>query len=583
MKCTAPWYELNISAPDNIVSACCYYAGEKEPWSEETTSIDTYWNGPRMQMLRRLQARLTAAGNEPTAESHGCSNCFYFENTRPGAAYYDFSVEPLGVLSDAQRKNWQLARKEHAAGFERVECTPLRLYMNFGFACNINCIMCHQVPRRRDNRRQVYADNILAWRDALKAALSVVVIGGEPFALPEAIRFLRTFIPDPDFDAVRLDIHTNGTTHHKHMDLLRKKRKLHICVSLDSISKGYEHIRSGAQWDLVERNMMMIKEAMQTDRPEWGLTTVGLMLKTSVPFLPEFAAWHVKHDIRTGFYDFVNAPGVEDTYYRENILNNPEVLNDIPNWQHYFTEAAMIFRDGGHGYAADNLDNYVGRIEAAREASSARSKRHRLDRSRNDWTPVLDGEAPNLTDSLSFYSLPSAKEPHPIDIADEPVRFTRYRAGDHFYTTFQAVDAQENAGRVRLLARWHSNDPDLRLAHLIVQDQNYSEIVCVYEWRSGPSGSELIMTGNVPVGTTAIRVAFYPTGEDDSYLPLTINLDVNPEIKVAAKTIEIPLAPTVALPDESVMPLQSGASAIPGVTKVRSTLSAVLRAIGVST
>ena len=35
MKCTAPWYELNISAPDNVVSACCYYAGDKEPWHDE--------------------------------------------------------------------------------------------------------------------------------------------------------------------------------------------------------------------------------------------------------------------------------------------------------------------------------------------------------------------------------------------------------------------------------------------------------------------------------------------------------------------------------------------------------------------
>ena len=31
-QCNAAWYELNISAPENDVSACCYYAGAKDPW-----------------------------------------------------------------------------------------------------------------------------------------------------------------------------------------------------------------------------------------------------------------------------------------------------------------------------------------------------------------------------------------------------------------------------------------------------------------------------------------------------------------------------------------------------------------------
>ena len=91
MKCTAPWYELNVSAPDNIVSACCYYAGDKEPWRDEPTSIDGYWNSPSMQALRRLQTQLRTRNAVTT---HGCSSCFFYENSRPGRAYYDFSVSP---------------------------------------------------------------------------------------------------------------------------------------------------------------------------------------------------------------------------------------------------------------------------------------------------------------------------------------------------------------------------------------------------------------------------------------------------------------------------------------------------------
>lgn len=55
----------------------------------------------------------------------------------------------------------------------------------------------------------------------------------KPFALPEAISFIRQFAADPDFDTVTLAVHTNGTLHHKHMQSLRQKRKLTVCVSLD--------------------------------------------------------------------------------------------------------------------------------------------------------------------------------------------------------------------------------------------------------------------------------------------------------------------------------------------------------------
>ena len=103
MKCTAPWYELNISAPDNMVSACCYYAGDKAPWRDEPTSLGAYWNAPTMQALRRLQTQLRT---RDAAATHGCSSCFFYENSGPGRAYYDFSVPPPADLSDAQRANW---------------------------------------------------------------------------------------------------------------------------------------------------------------------------------------------------------------------------------------------------------------------------------------------------------------------------------------------------------------------------------------------------------------------------------------------------------------------------------------------
>ncbi len=528
MKCTAPWYELNISAPDNVVSACCYYAGDKEPWRDEPTSLDAYWNSPSMQALRRLQTQLRTKN---AAATHGCSSCFFYENSGPGRAYYDFSVPPPADLSDAQRANWLLAKREHDAGVECVTCVPLRLYANFGFACNINCIMCHQVPRRRENRRQVMAACILDWRDALKAAMSVTVIGGEPFALPEAISFIRQFAADPDFDAVNLAVHTNGTLHHKHMQSLRQKRKLTVCVSLNSIYQGYEHIRSGSQWDLVERNILLIKEIQQKERPEWGLTTNGLMLKSALPHLPEFAAWHVKHNIATGFFDFINHPGTEDTYFRENILQSPQVLDDMPEWQEYFTEAAETFRAGGMGYAADNLEQYRGRVLAAQEAARERHERHRLDCGRNDWTACAPAGEPERAGALVFSPGPHGG-PAPIEVANGGRRFTRLRSGDHFATPFQPISPGWSGGRFRLIARWDGNDPDLRLAHVTLQCDGCRVVDGFRQWRSGTAGTELVMTGRIRADATVLRIVVTPTGEDHSYLPTSLRLDVDAETAV---------------------------------------------------
>jgi hypothetical protein len=71
-RCSAPWYEINVSAPDNIVSACCYYAGEKDAWSDEPVDVRTYWNSDAMRLIRPIN------GLEPKPEPNGCSSCFYF-------------------------------------------------------------------------------------------------------------------------------------------------------------------------------------------------------------------------------------------------------------------------------------------------------------------------------------------------------------------------------------------------------------------------------------------------------------------------------------------------------------------------
>src|SRR5262249_52887784 len=130
---------------------------------------------------------------------------------------------------------WQLAMEEFAANRQILTAKPLRFYVNFGFACNLSCIQCHQVPRRATEGRQVSYDVLSKWREHFKSALEVCVIGGEPFALVEALKFIRAFVEDEEMKDVRLSIFTNGTLHHRHMETLVKKRKLSLAISMDSI------------------------------------------------------------------------------------------------------------------------------------------------------------------------------------------------------------------------------------------------------------------------------------------------------------------------------------------------------------
>lgn len=531
--CSAPWYELNLSAPDGNVSACCYYAGRRDDWLDEPIDIDHYWNGPGIKEVRRVQRGTIPSPN-------GCSSCFYFQQSLPGKGwhgnnYYDFSAPPLG-MSELQAANWQQAKADYDSRVEEVTCSPLRLYANFGYSCNITCTMCHQVPRRGELKRQILADTVLAWPQMLERCLDVCVIGGEPFAMPEAVKFIRKFAPNNRYEDVRLTVYTNATVIHKHWNTLREKRRLWIGVSLDSIGKGFEKIRLGANWADVERNLLTALEIQSKSHPDWVITTNANVQKAGIPYLTEFAKWHVKHGIRTFFFDFISAPGVEDTYHTDNILQNPQLLDGIPDWKESFTEAASVFRSVGWESEAAHLDQYRDRVVANAEANSDRIAGMRRQRNRNDWMALLDivGQR-NLRESLVPYS-PEGKPPVEIVEVGGLTGFAKTRLGDYFSTEFRRINVPQTGGKFRLRAFWPKGVPAdgyTRLSHVILQNQSSAQLPDFREYLDFGFGTELSITGDLPEGTQAIRVVLTPLGEDVTLLPETLELDVDPETTVA--------------------------------------------------
>lgn len=542
--CSAPWYELNLNAPDGNVSACCYYAGLRDEWLDAPMDIGRYWNGPALREVRRAQS-----GNKSAA--NGCSSCFHFQQILPGQNYYDFLRPPDG-LSQVQISNWNLARSEYESKTEVVSCTPLRLYANFGYACNLSCTMCYQVPQRGERKRQILADSVLSWHDALARCLEVCVIGGEPFALPEAVKFVRKFIPDQRYETVRLTIFTNGTVLHKHLRALEQKRLLSICCSLDSIGQGYEKIRLGGTWADVERNILSAVELKARNHPDWIVTTTANMHKTGIPYLPEFAAWHVKHGIQTFIYDFISAAGVEDTYHTDNVLQNPHLLDSIPRWRDYIDEASQIFRSAKRNYEADQLEQYRDRVisnaNAKAEHISAMRRQHR----RNDWVAQTPEQGPERwVDHLEAVA-PEGKSPVPISEHNGTPAFMLTRLGDYSATPYLAVKPPEAGGQFRVRLHWPRQDgmdPLVRKAHLRVEANDYP-MESFIEILDFGFGTDLIATGALPGWIDRVRVVLTPLGEEITLLPRLIEIDFDPLTKRGSQTVAQPdIPPLAAEPD----------------------------------
>jgi organic radical activating enzyme len=451
-RCAASWYELNLSAPDNHVSACCFYAGEKDEWSDAPKSLDHYWNSPAMRAVRRLQVNPSPPAN------HGCSTCHLWQNTAPGYEFYDFRPEqPPAGLSKRQADNWLLAKSEYLAGTEVAAARPMRIYANFGFACNISCNMCHQVPRRIDNRRQISAEQLLQWAPDLEQAIEVIVIGGEPFVLSEAVKFIRRFIADTRFEEVQLAIATNGTVLHKHWETLRRKRKLRLAISLDGVGEAFEKVRLGAEWRTVEANILKVIETRAADRPDWKISTSANIQKQVLPNLADFARWHVRYGLTTYFYDFITAAGVEDVYHRENFLQNTQLLDDMPGWQDHFDEAIAVYAAAGQTSEVDALGHFKARVKEAAEKAAAATRRTRYLRARNDWvrhSQASGGPMPQPGASLlEAHGAPGRGAP-PLGERQGMRAFLATRLGDHLATPFVGVAPPPAGGSVRVRLHW---------------------------------------------------------------------------------------------------------------------------------
>jgi len=359
--CTAPWSDLVVSSADNRTSICCMFLGKAPDTFDSGNRVRPLrdlWHAPELQAVRHLQS-----GGDPTP---GCAACIHSIEAPPSRRepYFDFSTQ--GRLSERQQANLDLARQEAATGSLTPESLPLRYLLYFGWFCNLSCIICNQLPNRDQMPATLPDDLFEQWRDHFAAAIMIDCIGGEPFTIPPAIAFMRKFVADSDLAGVRLRITSNGTLLHKHLDWLRRKERISFNISIDSIGDGYEHVRAGGKWAQVRDNLLAACEIARAERPEWTVSTNALLTRSGVPFLPEFARFHVESGIPTFFQALKPDRGNEEVLYREDILSFPHLLDDLPDWEDHFKQAIAIFETSGQPEAAKGLRDYFDRIRRTR-------------------------------------------------------------------------------------------------------------------------------------------------------------------------------------------------------------------------
>lgn len=392
MRCSAPWLELNISAPDDRVSACCYYAGATDTYaalSERNEPLATTWNQPHLTELRRAH---DGRGDGPMVP--GCADCALFKSIlNQSQVYADLdALAAAPDLSPRQRANARLAAEDFAQGRHETTATPLRIYLNFGFRCNLTCAHCMQVARRRKDEDQITYETVRRWWNDLPAALDLTLIGGEPLAVPAAVRVLREFIADPAMAAVRLTLMTNGTLVHKHMRTLLDKERLSFAISIDSVGAGYETIRRGGDWTVLRDNLLTIRRTIGQSRPHWTLATNAHISRTGILHLAEYARFHVDNDIATYFHQLWRFRGVEENDYRENVLAYAHLLDDIADWRERFHEAEAIFAKAGRATNAEELATVRQTLETVEE-TSPRRLRHRQESPVASFAGAMLGQA----------------------------------------------------------------------------------------------------------------------------------------------------------------------------------------------
>ena len=331
---------------------CCAFAGQPFPFNGlGPFSIEEMWNGSFFQTLR-------SAIGSGELEGSGCETCPL------ATGDHRAEVPPFHALNARQQSNYDLLMAAHRNKDEVVEAFPARYQFNFSSSCNIKCIMCNQHDARDSHFRDecLSAEALLKNREVLSYATSINVSGGEPLCSSECRIFLDALCTDEALMDVELDMVSNGLLLPRIYDLLRRKDRLRLTISLDGTGPVHEYIRKGSSWEKVKgviNEMVSTRDRM--GKTGWRFGAEFILMKSNLSNLSDYIRFCLDREITPGILHLMPTRDTEP----EDLVRNPRLLKELGGWDGMLSQARDLLNDSREPDIAAVIEDYRLALHAA--------------------------------------------------------------------------------------------------------------------------------------------------------------------------------------------------------------------------
>lgn len=375
--CVAPWIHSTVTVQSKLLPCCVSTSSDTETYN----NFENWWNGNNVASLRMDLAN--------GVKNINCKKCWQSEalgkeSLRQGynklfKNYVDFS---------------QLRNHIKNNSFDNVEL-PSTLEIDIGNLCNLKCIMCDPVRsdkilfevlenksmfdrfptliKQAENSTQcnwIESQEGKAFFEMIRPNLKWLKIqGGEALT----VKGVRDLIESLDSKNITLSMTTNGTILDKRLlDALSKFKKVEFSISIEAIGPANNAIRYGSNWDVIEKNILLLKQFSNID-----LQINHVLQNTSVLFLPDVVKFAESHGLHLALLlldqpAYLSLSSI-DTAHVNNLVNAIETLS-IKNPRNFLIKKYILNIQKSIEYSDElhqQFQHYVATLDQVRSEKLA--------------------------------------------------------------------------------------------------------------------------------------------------------------------------------------------------------------------
>jgi MoaA/NifB/PqqE/SkfB family radical SAM enzyme len=250
--CAAPWRGLHIN-PNGDVKTCC--AGNPNMLGNlNTQTIEQILNSDLMAEIRTSLAQGTP--------HKYCSNCV--------------QAERFGADSERTWHNNVNPDFDYSTAGDQYHY-PVIVDVRWNTTCNLSCNYCgpacsskwasiKKIPVKSGTRP--YYDSVCEYLAQHHDHIhEVALVGGEPLLLPENERLLDV-IPESAIVTLITNLSVDFENN-KIFKKLQNRTQVGWSMSFDNIGSRFEYVRHGGDWELLQKNLGILKNLINT-QGQWG-------------------------------------------------------------------------------------------------------------------------------------------------------------------------------------------------------------------------------------------------------------------------------------------------------------------------